>query len=216
MSWFTRTASSSLGKKYIMALTGLLLGGFLVVHAAGNTTIFFGRSVFLFYASHLHALGIAVAVAEVLLLALFLTHAITGLLLFVENRRARTSRYAVCSSAGGRTWGSATMPYTGMIILAFLFLHLVNFRFIDHGVTIADIVAAVLARPLYTVLYGAGLGALTLHVSHGFWSLFQSAGISHPKYDRFIRISAWLVCGLIITVFAAILLLLLVNSNQLS
>jgi succinate dehydrogenase / fumarate reductase cytochrome b subunit len=216
MSWFTKTASSSLGKKYIMAFTGLLLGGFLLVHAAGNCTIFLGRSVFLSYAAHLHALGIAVAVAEVLLLALFLTHAAMGLVLFLENRRARTSRYAVCSSAGGRTWGSATMPYTGILILAFLLLHLVNFRFIDPDASIADIVAAVLGSPLYTVLYGTGLGVLALHVSHGFWSLFQSAGISHPKYDRLIRVCAWLACGLIITVFAVIVLLLLVNSNQLA
>jgi succinate dehydrogenase / fumarate reductase cytochrome b subunit len=216
MAWFTRTLSSSVGKKYIMALTGLLLGGFLLVHAAGNSTIFLGRGAFLSYAAHLHALGFVVAVAEVLLFALFLTHVSTGLVLFLENRLARRSRYAVCSSAGGRTWGSATMPYTGLLVLAFLSLHLANFRFGDQEASIADIVAAVLARPLYSFLYGTGLSALALHVSHGFWSLFQSAGISHPKYDRLLRGCAWLACGLIITVFAAIVLLLLMNSNQLA
>lgn len=216
MAWFTQAISSSVGKKYLMALTGLLLGGFLLLHAAGNSTIFLGRGVFLAYAAHLHALGFAVAVAEVLLLALFLTHAALGLVLFFENRRARTSRYAVCGSAGGSTWGSATMPYTGILILAFLLLHLINFRFIDQGASIADSVAGVLAHPLYSGLYGIGLGALALHVSHGFWSLFQSAGISHPKYDRLIRVCAWLVGGLIVTVFLLIVLLLLVNSNQLA
>lgn len=216
MSWFTRAVSSSVGKKYIMALSGLLLGGFLVVHAAGNSTIFLGRSVFLAYAGHLHALEIAVAVAEGLLLALFLTHITTGLILFLENRQARPSRYAVYSSAGGSTWGSATMPYTGILILAFLLLHLMNFRFIDHDASIADIVGGVLSHPVYASLYAIGLGALALHVSHGFWSLFQSAGVNHPKYDRFIRVCAWLVGGLIITVFLAIVLLLLVNSNQLA
>lgn len=216
MAWFTRAVSSSVGKKYIMALTGLLLGGFLLLHAAGNATIFLGRSVFLSYAAHLHALGFAVAVAEVLLLALFLVHAVTGLVLFLENRRARTSRYAVCSSAGGRTWGSATMPYTGLLVLAFLFLHLVNFRFVDQGANIADLVAGVLAHPWYSILYGIGLAALALHVGHGFWSLFQSAGISHPKYDRLLRVCAWLACTLIIAVFAVIVLLLLMNSNHLA
>jgi succinate dehydrogenase / fumarate reductase cytochrome b subunit len=216
MALFARAVSSSVGKKYIMALTGLLLGGFLLVHAAGNTTIFLGRAVFLSYAAHLHALEIAVAVAEVLLLALFLTHATTGLLLFWENRRARTSRYAVSGKAGGRTWGSATMPYTGILVLAFLLLHLFNFRFIAHDANIADVVSVVLGRPMYAILYGAGLAALTLHVSHGFWSLFQSAGVSHPRYDRLIRICAWLACGLIIAVFAVIVLLLLLNGNQLA
>lgn len=216
MAWFTRAVSSSVGKKYVMALTGLLLGGFLLVHAAGNSTIFLGRGTFLAYAAHLHALGIAVAVAEFFLLALFLTHVTTGLVLFLENRRARTTRYAVGGSAGGRTWGSATMPYSGILIFSFLLLHLNNFRFIDPGANIADIVAGVLARPLYAVLYGIGFGALTLHVSHGFWSLFQSAGINHPRCDRLIRVCAWLACGLIITVFAVIVLLLLLNSNQLA
>ena len=108
------------------------------------------------------------------------------------------------------------MPYTGLVILIFLLLHLDNFRFIDQGASIADIVAGVLAHPLYSGLYGMGFGALALHVSHGFWSLFQSAGISHPRYDRLLRVCAWLVCGLIVTVFAAIVLLLLVNSNQLA
>jgi succinate dehydrogenase / fumarate reductase cytochrome b subunit len=216
MSWFTRAVSSSVGKKYIMALSGLLLGGFLVVHAAGNSTIFLGRRAFLGYAGHLHALELAVAIAEMLLLALFLTHITTGLVLFLENRQARTTRYAVRSSAGGSTWGSATMPYTGILILAFLLLHLLNFRFIDHDASIADIVGGVLSHPVYASLYGIGLGALALHVSHGFWSLFQSAGVNHPKYDRFIRACAWLVGGLIITVFAAIVLLLLMNSNQLA
>jgi len=69
---------------------------------------------------------------------------------------------------------------------------------------------------MYAILYGAGLAALTLHVSHGFWSLFQSAGVSHPRYDRLIRICAWLACGLIIAVFAVIVLLLLLNGNQLA
>ncbi|MHB8811325.1 MAG: succinate dehydrogenase cytochrome b subunit [Desulfobulbaceae bacterium] len=216
MAWFTRTVSSSVGKKYIMALTGLLLGGFLLLHAAGNATIIHGRSTFVAYASHLHALGFAVAVAEVVLLALFLTHVAMGLVLFLENRRARTSRYAVCSSAGGRTWGSATMPYTGITILGFLLLHLDNFRFVDQGANIADLVARVLSRPGYFILYSIGLGALTLHVGHGFWSLFQSAGINHPRYDRLIRVCTWLICTLIITVFAVIVLLLLVNSNHLA
>ena len=110
MSWFTRTASSSLGKKYIMALTGLLLGGFLLVHAAGNCTIFLGRAVFLSYAAHLHALGIAVVVAEVLLLALFLTHAVMGLFLFLENRRARTARSASCRRRRKISWWPRWIP----------------------------------------------------------------------------------------------------------
>lgn len=216
MSWFTRTITASLGKKYVMALTGLLLGGFLLVHAAGNTTILLGRSAFLSYAGHLHALGFAVTAFEVLLLAVFLTHIVTGLILFLLNLGARPARYAVNADAGGRSWGSATMPYTGIIVLLFILLHLYNFNFIGGSTTIADAVAEVLGNPLFTLLYGIGLAALTLHISHGFWSMFQTAGVSHPKYDRFIRTCAWLFCGLIIAVFGIIVVMLLLNGNLLT
>jgi succinate dehydrogenase / fumarate reductase cytochrome b subunit len=57
---------------------------------------------------------------------------------------------------------------------------------------------------------------LGLHVSHGFWSMFQSMGVNHPKYDGLIRVCAWLVCGLVVAVFVLIVLLLLVNSSMLA
>jgi len=216
MSWFVRTVSSSLGKKYIMAVTGLMLGSFLLVHAAGNSSIFFGRASFLSYAKHLHGFGPLLHAAEVILLAVFLAHIITGATLFLQNLGTRVSRYMVQKSAGGRSWGSATMPYTGIIIFCFILIHLVNFHFADHSRTIADLVAEVLRRPMYTVLYCFGLGALGLHVSHGFWSMFQSLGVNHPKYNGLIRTCAWLFCGLIVVVFICIVLLLLVNSNFLA
>ena len=71
MSWFIQICTSSLGKKYIMAITGLMLGGFLLVHAAGNSSIFWGRSAFLAYAEHLHALGPLIPTAEIILLTIF-------------------------------------------------------------------------------------------------------------------------------------------------
>ncbi|HHB76999.1 MAG TPA: succinate dehydrogenase, partial [Desulfobulbus sp.] len=114
MSWFVQTCSSSVGKKYIMALTGFMLGGFLLVHAAGNTSIFWGRHAFNSYAEHLHSLGFLITIAELVLLTIFLLHIITGISLFLQNLGARDSRYAVQKSAGGRTWGSRTMPYTGL------------------------------------------------------------------------------------------------------
>ncbi|HHO48869.1 MAG TPA: succinate dehydrogenase cytochrome b subunit [Desulfobacteraceae bacterium] len=216
MSWFTRTVTASLGKKYIMALSGLVLGAFLLVHAAGNTTILLGRSAFLSYAGHLHAFDFALVGIEFLLLAFFLAHVVTGLVLFMQNMWARPERYAVNNNAGGRTWGSATMPYTGIIVFLFILVHLYNFHFIAPGAVIADVVAEVLGSPLYTVLYGIGLTALALHISHGFWSLFQSAGINHPKYNRFIIVCAWVIGGLIIAVFGIIVVMLLVNSNLLA
>ena len=216
MSWFRKTCTSSLGKKYIMAITGLMLGGFLVVHAAGNSSIFWGRSAFLSYAEHLHSLGPLVLVAEVILLSIFLLHVITGVSLFLQNLQARSDRYAVSKPAGGRTWGSRTMPYTGAMILAFILLHLFNVRFTDQSVPVADIVNNVLTRPFYTLLYAVGMTVLALHISHGFWSLFQTMGINHPRYNGFIRTAGYLICGLIIAIFLVIILLLISASGYLA
>ncbi|WP_456385247.1 succinate dehydrogenase cytochrome b subunit [Desulfolithobacter sp.] len=216
MSWFTSFCNTSVGKKYIMASTGLLLGGFLLVHAAGNSSIFWGRDAFLSYAEHLHALGPFISVFEIILLTVFSLHVVTGLALALENIKARSSRYVAQHSAGGRTIGSRTMPYTGLVILGFIWVHLQNVHFTDHrNTTIADIVSTILVNPAYTVLYSLGLLALTLHISHGFWSMFQSIGLNHPRYDRLIRVSAWIGCGLIISIFFVIVLLLISNRNWL-
>ena len=209
MSWFIQTCTSSLGKKYIMAVTGLMLGGFLLVHAAGNSSIFWGRNAFLSYAEHLHSLGPLIPLAEIILLSIFLLHVVTGISLFLQNLQARADRYEVSKPAGGRTWGSRTMPYTGATILVFIILHLFNVRFTDQSVPVADIVDKVLSRPFYTHLYAIGMTVLALHISHGFWSLFQTLGINHPRYNLIIRIGGYLVTGLLITVFLIIIFLLL-------
>ncbi len=215
MSWFIQTCTSSVGKKYIMAVTGMLLGGFLLIHAAGNSSIFWGRRAFNSYAEHLHSLGILVNIAELGLLTIFILHIVTGLSLFLQNRNARDGRYAVNNAAGGRTWGSRTMPYTGLIILAFIIMHLANFHFVEHDRPIADIVSPVLNNPVYTFFYASAMLVLGLHVSHGFWSLFQSLGVNHPKYDTFIRFISWAGCILIAGTFLAIVLLLLLFKDHL-
>jgi succinate dehydrogenase / fumarate reductase cytochrome b subunit len=77
-------------------------------------------------------------------------------------------------------------------------------------------VTRVLANPLYTLLYSAGMAVLGLHISHGFWSLFQTLGINHPRYNGLIRILSYLVCGLVITVFLVIIVLLISRSGYLA
>jgi len=216
MSWFSQACSSSLGKKYIMAITGLMLGGFLLVHAAGNSSIFWGRNAFIGYAEHLHSLGPLIPVAELILFSIFFLHILTGINLFFSNLQARPERYAVSKPAGGRTLGSKTMPYTGALILAFILMHLYNVRLPDQTIPVADTVSKALTQPVYTLLYATGIIVLALHVSHGFWSLFQTLGLSHPRYDKFIRVMAYLVCAAIIAVFLVIIFLLLSNSSFLA
>ena len=113
MNWFTNTFGSSVGKKLMMAVTGLFFCVFLVLHLAGNLTLYMGKDAFNSYAEHLHSLGPLLTLAEWGLLIFAVIHISTGLLLFYQNFKARPERYAVSKRAGGRTLGSATMPYTG-------------------------------------------------------------------------------------------------------
>lgn len=188
MNWITGTLGSSIGKKLMMAVTGLGFCGFLAGHLAGNLTIYGGRDAFNSYAAHLHSLGPLINVMELGLLFFAIVHVLTGLTLFLGNLKARPVRYAVNQSAGGRTIGSATMPYTGVVLLAFILFHLMNFHFVDKtDTTIYAIVSSAFSKPGYVIVYIAAMVVAAVHVSHGFWSAFQTIGANHPKYMPLFR-----------------------------
>lgn len=184
MNWLVKTFSSSIGKKQVQAVTGLLFCLFVAVHLMGNLTIYAGKESFLSYVDHLHSFEALVTVAEFGLIFFAVLHIGMGLYLFLENRRARPVAYAVDKSAGGRTIGSRTAPYTGALILVFVIFHLIRFRFVDK-MTINDftILANTFAEfGFWTLFYIAGVIVVAVHVSHGFWSGFQTLGLNHPKY----------------------------------
>ncbi len=188
MNWLTNTLWTSVGKKLMMAVTGLFFCVFLTLHLAGNLTIYAGKDAFNSYAEHLHSLGPLLTAAEWGMLLFAVIHICTGLLLFYQNFTARPARYAVNKRAGGRTLGSATMPYTGVILLLFVIYHLFNFHFVDKThTTIFEIVSTAFSKPSYVVIYTFAMIVAAVHVSHGFWSAFQTLGADHPKYTPFIR-----------------------------
>ena len=158
-------------------------------------------------------MGLLVHVFEIALLGLFLIHITTGIILFVENLQARPSRYSVNASEGGRSWGSRTMPYTGAIILVFIVVHLLNFHFTDRSVLIADLVRQMLSRPVPAFYYIFSLAAVALHISHGAWSLFQSIGFNHEKYNQALLKGAVAFSILVGLVFILIPVLALVSEN---
>lgn len=183
MKWLVETIRTPIGKKLLMAATGLAFVMFLLVHLMGNLILYKGPKAFDDYAARLHSLGSLILVAEWILLILAFVHVSTGLLLFFENRNARPVRYAMKKNAGGRTIGSATMPYTGLLILGFVILHLINFRF--PAVAPASVhasVASLFAAWPYVLIYTAAVIVVAIHIRHGFWSLFQTAGLNHEKY----------------------------------
>ena len=190
MAWVARTINSSIGKKAVMAVSGLLLGLFVLVHMLGNSTALAGRDAFLAYAAALHAHDRLLLVFELLLLVFFLVHVTLALLLTLANRAARPVPYAVTGRAGGGAGigpGSRTMLYSGLFLLVFLVVHLVQFKFGGRELPVADLLRQVLAQPLFTIFYLAAVLALTLHLSHGFWSLWQSLGVEHPKYNPLLQ-----------------------------
>lgn len=182
-----RFCGSSVGKKVIMSLTGIGLACFLVIHLLGNSSMYFGPSAFNSYAAHLHEFDPFLKVFEVGLLLLFLIHIGFGVSLFIHNLAARPSRYAVKKSSGGRTLGSATMLYTGLIVLAFIIYHFMSVAFAPHSSAIADVIRTQLQALPTAILYIVGIAALLVHLSHGLWSLWQSVGGSHPAYDTLLR-----------------------------
>ncbi len=184
-----QTFWSSIGKKLMMAFTGLAFCAFLTGHLAGNLTIYAGKDAFNSYAEHLHALGTLITFAEWGLLFFAVIHIATGLTLFYQNFRARPGRYAANKRAGGRTIGSATMPYTGIILLAFIIMHLIHFHFVDKGdATIYQIVSQTFENSFYVIIYIIAMIVAAVHVSHGFWSAFQTIGANHPKYMPLIMV----------------------------
>jgi len=188
MNWLTNTLWTSVGKKLMMAVTGLCFCCFLTLHLAGNLTIYGGKDSFNAYAEHLHSLGPIITLFELGLLFFAVIHISTGLLLFYQNFKARPERYAANKRAGGRTLGSATMPYTGVILLLFVIYHLFNFHFVDKThTTIFQIVSNAFAKPGYVFIYVFAMIVAAVHVSHGLWSAFQTLGVDHPKYTPFLR-----------------------------
>jgi succinate dehydrogenase / fumarate reductase cytochrome b subunit len=213
MGWIGFLYRSSIGKKFIMAASGLLLSLFLLTHLMGNSTSFLGREAFNAYAEKLHSIGNLIYIFEIGLLILFLIHIITGIILYFENLGARPSRYSVDTSEGGRSLGSRTMPYTGVIILIFIIVHLMNFHFTDKSVPVADLVRELLGRPGLAGFYILSLLAVALHISHGTWSLFQSIGLNHEKYNQLLLKGALAFSILVGTVFILIPVLALVSKS---
>jgi succinate dehydrogenase / fumarate reductase cytochrome b subunit len=188
MTWLRRTLSSSLGRKYVMATSGLLLVAFLVVHLAGNLSIFSSRdgAAFDAYAAILDSNPL-LPVAEIGLGLLFVVHVATALRVSFANREARSRGYAVRASLGRSTIASSSMLVTGLVVLVFLIIHLYDFRvgklLVEPRPSLAAMVRERLTTPLGAGIYLVGVAALSVHLRHAFRSAFQSLGASHPHWN---------------------------------
>jgi len=189
---------SSIGKKQIVAVTGLLLIGFLLGHLAGNLLIYLGAETFNNYAKKLVNLRPGLYLVEAGLFFIFVVHLYLTALLVLENIRARDVAYVVKKSTEQRSLATRLMPYSGTIILAFVVWHLLDFTFIDkHGPrsVLADgqdyglygIVYNAFTDPVHSILYIIAMFAIGLHLSHGLQSFAQTFGFRNTSNDQCIQ-----------------------------
>lgn len=195
MGWFTQAINSSLGKKYIMALSGIFLLIFLAIHLFGNTFLYVSRDAFNLYVATLteSALHYVILVIEVVLFLGFIIHMYDGVTLTLQNFMARPSRYAVKPKDPQSDLPARTMWISASIIFIFLVIHLRNFWYVfkfgepGPNVTMYDIVTKTFQDPVYALLYLCCVFLLGFHLWHGFQSAFQSLGLNHKKYTPIIK-----------------------------
>ncbi|MGQ0635295.1 MAG: succinate dehydrogenase cytochrome b subunit [Planctomycetaceae bacterium] len=194
--WLTRALTSSIGRKALMAITGLGLCGFLVIHLAGNLLLYVGADAYDKYAHSLHAQWALLVIAEISLLLLFLVHIWLAFTTNRDNKAARPVGYEVKQTKQAQepleAPASSIMFGTGLVVLLFLLLHLSDFRFeLREHPHVGDSpfakAVAILRNPVSATVYVVGSLVLGYHVLHGFQSAFQTLGANHPKYAPLIR-----------------------------
>lgn len=209
MKWIIQLFFSSIGRKFFMAVSGLMLSGFMLFHFAENLLLFKGQYAYDTYVEML--LGIPlIPAAEIGLAAIFFLHIITGAWVRWEDWKCRPVGYARKNSAGGKTIGSSTMLYTAFALLAYLAYHIANFRYGDHSRGFYYLVTTTFQNPEFTAVYVFGSMALALHLSHGFQSAFQTLGVNHPRYTPAIKSAGWAVAAAMVG-FASISIWFLVG-----
>ncbi len=204
--------TSSIGKKFLMGLTGLFLIVFLIVHASINASIFFNDSGTTFnMLADFMANNFILHLIEVVLFIGIAAHVVQAAILTRQNRKARPQKYAVQNSAVSSKWYSRSMGLLGTLLLMFLILHLKNFwvptkMAVMEGVkdhhTFTHLID-IFSNPIIVVVYLLGLVSLLYHLLHGFQSAFQTFGLNHKKYTPFIKALGFWYSVIIVLLFAS-------------
>ncbi len=189
MSWLTRSLKQSIGKKFVMAVTGLFLIIFLFEHIIGNYYLFSGKEAFERYVGALESLGYITPILEIGLALAFIIHIVYGIWLWWGNLKATPIKYEVNGTRENASFTSRNAIWLGLLILLFLFIHIFNFwyhyRFL--GYDLYETVTTLFTNPYYLVFYIFTFVVLGMHIHHGFQSAFQTLGWNHPKYFPFIK-----------------------------
>lgn len=212
---------ASVIRKFVMGLSGLALVGFTIAHLAGNLLLFAPHGeAFNKYAHSLESLGQLKVVAEVILVILFGAHIVLAIKLTRENKQARPHKYAILRSKqkGGNlvqpqiaSRTSRWMVHTGfLVLLPFLIFHIAHFTRgpgIEEGYVtqvegsqardVYRLVVEEFQNPIMVAVYAISMLMMGLHLRHGFWSAFQSLGLSYPNWRRPIMALGFLIALLL-------------------
>ena len=192
---------ASIGKKFVMSISGIFLMMFILVHLIVNLLLIFDDSGELFnQGAHFMATNPVIKVVEPLLGLGFMIHILWSFIISYQNWRARPVRYAKSNTGESSTWASRNMLILGALVLVFLVIHIINFfwiiKFDPHLIPDAEI-GGKFVEDTYTlvsdlfinsvpfsIFYIIGAILLGLHLTHGFWSSFQTLGLNNKNWMK--------------------------------
>jgi succinate dehydrogenase / fumarate reductase, cytochrome b subunit len=223
----TNFITSSVGQKVIMSITGLFLMVFLAVHLAINSLLLFGDGSLFNYAAHFMSSNPIMKVLEPILALGFILHIIYASYLTLKNQTARPLKYKVANISKA-SWASKNMYILGGLVLVFLIIHLANFFWkikfktvvlisYDNGQTQLHDVYSLVAGLFkgwwwYDAIYIVGAILLFLHLTHGFWSAFQTIGWDNDKWIGRLKVIAYIYATMVAAGFALIPIIFMTQS----
>ena len=207
--------TASIGRKFVMSLSGMFLMAFIAVHLGLNLLLIFDDSGDLFNeGAHFMATNPLIKIMEPILGLGFVIHIIWSFLVEYENWKARPVKYAKKNMSGASSWASRNMLILGALVLVFLVIHIIDFfvkmKFTGHPLLEETMVNGVHMENAYALVSGAFINSTLLsvlyivggilpglHLSHGFWSSFQTLGLNNKfwlkRWQVIAKIYAWVV-----------------------
>lgn len=201
--------TSTVGRKILMAVTGLLLVGFISIHLLGNLTIFAGNEAINIYAAGLHSMPPVVWIFRLVILVLFAIHITFGIQLTLENSAATPEQYAI-QVTQKTTFAAKSMIYTGLIVLAFILYHLLHFtmhvvhtdaiepynQLVNGRHNVFAMVGTSFQSAFVSIAYAIAIIALAFHLTHGLQSFIQTLGWNNgPSQDKVVAIGKLVAIG---------------------
>lgn len=215
MNW-SQFFTSSVGKKVTMALSGIFLILFLIIHVSVNATIWANDGGVMFNkAAHFLGSTVVPRVLEIGLFAFFLIHIIQGLVLEIQNRSKRKVGYKVKMGNTGSTWYSRAMGILGSLILIFLVIHIIDFWIPSRFGGLTEVMIdgkpyhnlygemqyKFTTFPWISIIYILGVLALFWHLVHGFQSAFRTLGLTNHKYIKLLTATGWVFSIIVCAAF---------------